>query len=622
MNSEGLPAIDIFQMHIDLEKSANNTQKYPSKYRTGDELLKHGNIRYFSCLHGDHTRVFRNLCPAEKLTYILGNYAEKLSMSILSTAYPDHPADSIEASYPDHIHTWRPLFWLNIYRFVLSLFLVGYLLSSGDESYIGKMLPDLAKHTSVIYLLFSSLTFVTIRMMRPDFIIQVHMQVMVDITLLTLLMHASGGIQSGLGMFINIVIAGGAIVVPGRNANLFASLASLALLAEQASAYFSSEVPTNYPQAGILGVSFFATATLAYVLARRIRASEALASQRGADLANMAELNEHIIQQMDSGVIVIDHRLTVRHANRAASRMLAKNNILYGQKLINIAPELATAYQQWRVHQQPQNRDLHVMENGRELHPQFILLGSHDESGILIFLEDISDTLHQAQQMKLASLGRLTASIAHEIRNPLGAISHAGQLLGESTALPPADQRLAQIIQNHTQRVNVIIENILQLSRRDHFAPQSIALIPWLDKFVDEFTTDNDLPADSIQIIGHSSLTIVMDPSQLHQVINNIASNALRYCVRTQSPWIKLLAGVIAERETPYLDIIDNGPGIPAHFQANIFEPFFTTENTGTGLGLYISKELCAINKAKLAYFITKEGESCFRIYFSNHQHV
>ncbi len=515
-------------------------------------------------------------------------------------------------------HTWQPLRWLNIYRLVLAVALLAYLALFRDQGLIGERFPQAALVACVVYLIFSLAMLLTIQAQRPGFYVQVHFQIMVDIAFLTVLMHTSGGIETGLGMLIIIAVAGGAIVVPGRNANLFASLASLALLAEQVSAYLTGSVATNYPQAGLLGASFFATATLAYVLAHRVRESEALARQRGTDLANMAELNEYIIQQLDAGVIAVDHRLTVRLANRAAGRLLACGTPQHGQKLVNISPELATALMTWSRDKQARTAFFTVPRNGMELQPLFVSLGSHAESGTVIILEDISAARQQAQQMKLASLGRLTASIAHEIRNPLGAISHAGQLLQESADLPAADRRLTQIIRDHAARVNTIIENILQLSRREQFIPQDIPLGPWLRQFVHEFTTEHHLDPGAIRIeVAAPEPQVTIDTSQLRQILTNICENALRYCDPARPPCIRLVVAGSADAQAPFLDIVDNGPGISVENRKHIFEPFFTTEHTGTGLGLYICRELCGMNKASLSYFINDAGASCFRIRFA-----
>jgi two-component system sensor histidine kinase PilS (NtrC family) len=221
--------------------------------------------------------------------------------------------------------------------------------------------------------------------------------------------------------------------------------------------------------------------------------------------------------------------------------------------------------------------------------------------------------------MKLASLGRLTASIAHEIRNPLGAISHATQLLNESDALNDGDRRLVTIIGNHTRRVNAVVENVLQLSRPSTSLPQQIQLQDWLEQFIDEFSHSGICRPDQIDYsVTEDELEVYIDPSLLHQIVWNLCLNAINHGQRKDGTAVKIrLEGSRSgSAGTVCLDIIDNGPGIQTDMIDKIFEPFFTTGSSGTGLGLYISREICESNQARLEYLPATGGGSCFRIRF------
>ena len=257
--------------------------------------------------------------------------------------------------------------------------------------------------------------------------------------------------------------------------------------------------------------------------------------------------------------------------------------------------------------------------DGPVLQPSFISLQRGEQQHTLVFLDDISQIAQQAQQLKLASLGRLTAGIAHEIRNPLGAISHAAQLLQESEDLQGPDQRLAQIIQDHSKRMNLVIENVLQLSRRRQAEPQLLDLKYWLHRFASEFRSS--APSDRqihLETRG-GSLQTRMDPHQLTQVLTNLVQNGLRYSAqqhRLGQVWLQLFRD--EKSDLPVLEVLDDGPGVSAEQEQHIFEPFFTTENKGTGLGLYISRELCQSNQARLDYKPREGGGSCFRITFAH----
>ncbi|WP_332403606.1 histidine kinase dimerization/phospho-acceptor domain-containing protein, partial [Vibrio metschnikovii] len=178
------------------------------------------------------------------------------------------------------------------------------------------------------------------------------------------------------------------------------------------------------------------------------------------------------------------------------------------------------------------------------------------------FLEDLSQVAHQAQQLKLAALGRLTAGIAHEIRNPLGAVSHAAQLLNESEELSAPDRRLGQIIHDQSRRINVVIENVLQLSRRRETEPELLDLRTWLESFVADFRSSAPANQNVHTEIGQGMLTTRMDPEQLNQVLTNLLHNGLRYSGKNHDiaqVWLKLFHN--PENDLPTLEVLDDGPG-------------------------------------------------------------
>jgi two-component system sensor histidine kinase PilS (NtrC family) len=252
--------------------------------------------------------------------------------------------------------------------------------------------------------------------------------------------------------------------------------------------------------------------------------------------------------------------------------------------------------------------------------PNFSHLSGTRAADTLIFLEDSEQVANRLQQIKLAALGRVTAGIAHEIRNPLASISHAAQLLGESASASNSDRRLGQIIHDNAKRASKIIGNVLDMSRREKAKPEDFALKPWLTEFCQEFLRGCKTGAPHLEIrVQPEGLGVRFDPSHLHQVLWNLCSNA---CVHGtdpgSTPRVRLAAGLDSVRTRPYLDVTDRGPGIPEAEAKKIFEPFFTTRSQGTGLGLYISREMCEANRAQLQYVPSAEGGTCFRIMFSN----
>jgi two-component system sensor histidine kinase PilS (NtrC family) len=525
-------------------------------------------------------------------------------------------------SRPGLGQTWKPLQILNLYRLLLALILGGLFFSGMGPNFLGSHYPWLFGWLSGGYVLFALATVGTIRRQRPGFREQTTLQVLVDITVITLLMHASGGVTTGMGMLLVVNVAGGSLLLPGRHAFLFAAMASLAILAEQFYAdLFRIFSTTAYAQSGILGATLFAGAFLADGLSRRARASEALAAQRGVDLANLERLNEHIIQHMRSGIIVVDPELRIRLMNNAAWYLLGLPASVEGQRLEQVSSQLDVQLRRWLVDHEYQPASFRVAPTAAELMPRFTALGSGGGSGNLVFLEDMARTSQQAQQLKLASLGRLTASIAHEVRNPLGAISHAAQLLGEAPELQQGDQRLIEIIGTHTRRVNEIVENVLQLSRREASHPEVLELKHWLAGFSEEFSHQHALgPGHLFLSIRPPETQVLIDATQFRQILTNLCENSLRYGRPPDGHYqLVLQGGITRETKGPYLDIIDNGPGIDAGVASQIFEPFFTTDRSGgTGLGLYIARELAEANRARLDYIPVPTGGCCFRILFAD----
>ncbi len=450
---------------------------------------------------------------------------------------------------------------------------------------------------------------------------QAQLAVFVDILLITIMMHASGGVQSGLGMLIAVSIALGSLSQVGQTALLFAALASLAVLTEQIYSQASGTLSgTAYTQAGLLGASFFALALLANRLGRRAAESEELASQRGIDLANLAQLNDFVIQQMRAGILVVDHQGTVELMNEAAWVLLGMPVAMRHHPLEQASPPLAAQYRQWLNNPASERPDFRAISGGRDLRASFTPLGDPTRPGTLIVLEDTARLTAEVQQLKLASLGRLTAGIAHEIRNPLGAISHASQLLDESPDLPATDRRMIEIIQHNSRRVNEVVENILKLSRQQRPQPRPLQLAPWLEEQIADIRQTLQLNETQLRSeVDPPDTLVLVDPGQLRQVIDVLCDNALHHFDRDSAQLtIRLVGGTRPESGGPFLEQRDNGPGIASKAQASLFEPFFTTRNEGTGLGLYIARQLCEANQTRLEYLSQPTGGSCFRLSFPN----
>ena len=452
---------------------------------------------------------------------------------------------------------------------------------------------------------------------------QVHTNLLVDVLSIAWFTLIAGGVSSGWGTLILAPVAGGALLLPGRTALLFAAYGTLALIFQEFYGYFTGLIEnTGFTQAGLLGIALFATALLAITLAKRASESAALAEKRGIDLANLAQLNEHLINRIDSGIIVVDEDSSIKLMNRAAAELLDLPKASNQVSLSQASPGLSAIHGQWiasKVTGNLNNSFSLGRDNQSPVRIRITKVGSRSEDrGSVIYLSDTSEINRQVQDSKLASLGRLTASIAHEIRNPLGAISHAAQLLEESDSLNDDNRRLADIIHVQSNRLNEVIQNVLRLSRKDNLSLESIRLLGWLNNFSNEFGEVHALEEDWSRIeIEPNTLEVFFDMNHLHQILWNLCSNAVKYAGgNSEQPLIAVKAYVDASTQIKYLDIIDAGPGISMADQDKLFEPFYTTSSTGTGLGLYISRELCLSNGGDLNYVAAPSGGSCFRIRF------
>jgi two-component system, NtrC family, sensor histidine kinase PilS len=513
---------------------------------------------------------------------------------------------------------WSALRYFNFYRIVISgLFAV--------LSTTGKMPPNLndldgrlLAVTALCYLVTTVLAQGLIEVKKLNYRVLVYSLSLIDIVAITLLMHAAGGVTSGVGMLLVVAVAGTCLLASGRAGIFFAALASIAFLGETVfGTLYLGYTSANYTQAGLLGASCFGTAVLASLLAERARLGEALAAKHAIDIQNLSRLNEHIVRRMRAGIMVLDGDSNIVLLNDAANEILGRDGSEPALDLRLLSRELHRLYGTWiETGNNPESTitgqgSINALVSFTELSRS-----GEDQSGTLVFLEDAAQTRQRAQQLKLASLGRLTASIAHEIRNPLGAISHAGQLLSESPDLIEQDRRLIDIVLQHSGRVNTIIENILNLGRRKDAVAESFELRPWLEDFQSELRHRHDLAASELQTDWFEEPIVVrIDKTQLHQVLWNLCENALRYA--KSSPRIVFEAGVNDTNGRPFLDVVDSGEGLDANIADRLFEPFATSENTGTGLGLYIARELCESNQASL-HLVSHDAGCRFRLTFAH----
>jgi two-component system sensor histidine kinase PilS (NtrC family) len=521
---------------------------------------------------------------------------------------------------------WRVISLLNVFRLLLPMLLLLLFFFDTPTRSVGNHHPAVFLGVAVGYFSFGLLSAITISRRMPSIEWQAMIQLAVDAIAMSILIHASGGISSGLATLLILPAGATATIVERRYALLGTSIVTLALLAETTLSFLQGQSSNpDYLVTGMTGASLFAITLLAVPFARRLRESEALAQQREIDLANLNELNEFIVQHLRESILVVDESDRVRLINETAARQLKGGPVPSGSSLTSVSPHLSFLLEAWR--RQTTDRRDNVGEvvgadGGTIIRPHFVSLSETGTGPVLVFLEDTSQLAERAQQTKLAALGRLSASIAHEIRNPVGAMSHAGQLLRESPSLSSEDRHLTDIIEKNGARVSQIIENVLQLSRKEATRQERINVADWLVAFVSEYERTLLLDPASFRIETDADTTrleVEFDPSHLHQVMWNLCDNAFRHGAPSgATARIDLRVGRIASTGRPYLEVADRGAGIDPAQAERIFEPFFTTGAAGTGRGLFISRELCQTNAALLLYEARPGGGSIFRIIFAD----
>lgn len=435
-----------------------------------------------------------------------------------------------------------------------------------------------------------------------------------DIVILLLVLHCFGGLSSGLVILLIFTVGIAGLLLRLETALFLASLISIGIIVE---AWLAGRAGGGDQalQAGIYGIATFVTALGTSLLGRWGREYQLLAERRRNDLVGLEQVNDLIIRRMRSGVMVVDAELKVRQMNESAWYLLG-NPTVSERRLNVIAPALVERLELWRRTGQSEEEGLLLKATQAAVVPQFVRLPGVLGEATLIFLEDTSVVSRRARDLAQASLARLSASIAHEIRNPLGALSHAAQLLGESEALPKQDHRLVEIIRNHTARMNDIVENVLKLSRRERAQIEQVNVTEWLRRLASEFREQRALPESRLRVEAPRSVVeVLIDPTQLEQAVTNLMDNALRHASSdTHQPTITLRLSPIRGHREMALDIIDDGPGIPLEKRSQIFEPFFSTHKQGSGLGLFLARQLCDANQAPLEYVQIPNAGACFRI--------
>ncbi len=520
---------------------------------------------------------------------------------------------------------WSPLQLYSIYRLVLAGILLIITLSNVIPIQIGAYDPDVFTQAANSYVLFAISGIFLTHFRWPAFSIQVYFHSATDIVFLLAIIYASGGLSSGLSILILLPVILPSVLKPGQGSLFLSAMTVICLLGiqfywESMSAGGANDA-SQMMHTGILALFIMTISWMAGVWFEKASLTAELAKRRGIDLANLSQLNQSILDQLETGIIVLEHSGRIRHMNPSSWDMLGQPEDWRERNLGEFAPELNAHLKIWIENICPKVASFDIKHRKTtEITIRLSQLGSRDKGVVLMYLEDTSAQREKQQGIKMASLGQLTANIAHEIRNPLGAISHAAQLLSESEALDKTENRMVQIIQSNSVRMNTTIQSVLNVSRKKNPRRETLVLKAWLQEFINDFVMQSTLQKHQISLfIEPSNAEIQFDPEHLQQVLWNLCRNAEKYARENVADLhIDIQGSHPLHTRDIMLNIMDNGKGIPDQNIDRLFEPFYTTSTRGTGLGLFMARELCLSNSASLDYVKLPAGGSCFRLIFSH----
>jgi two-component system sensor histidine kinase PilS (NtrC family) len=507
---------------------------------------------------------------------------------------------------------WKSLRYLSDARLTVAALLLAYVPLLGrdvvlDPSFDGQLFLRVA----AVYFSIAAACSVIVRLAQRGFHLQLLSQILVDIVAIGIIIYAAGGARSGLGVLMITPTAGAAVLSTPLLSMFIAASASLVLLAESLwrrlmiDAYGQAGSDGGLFIAAVISATLFITVVIVNRLARRLTDQERLASRRGQDLRNQLAINELVIAELDQGVVVFNRRGGISGMNPKARMLLG----LQGEATFDAADQATLAALRRLITGEQLVTELGVGPEGErktKIRARVLTGAGGGEASAarsalvdkVVLLEDLEHLEERAQQLKLAAMGRLSASIAHEIRNPLGAIRHAGNLLAEQ--VPEGSlRRLTTIIEANSLRIDRIVEDVLSIARRSA-TREEVHLPQFFNAFLPEFVAQVDTSWERISLRLESATSMLFDPNQLRQVLVNLLSNALRYA--TDTPGAILISWQDAGAGRALLRVVDDGPGIAPSARRHLFEPFFTTEARGTGLGLHMAQELCAANGAHLRY--------------------
>ena len=362
-------------------------------------------------------------------------------------------------------------------------------------------------------------------------------------------------------------------------------------------------------QAALVGAGYFLLTAIGMLFGRSAEESEVRVQLRTADIRRLAHINQVVISELADGVLVIGALGQVVMANPQATRWLGSDEAMMRPdlQLSDLSADLHARWMAYFLHNSTiDGSPIRTADGARLLTPRMMPVDLEERAGTLIFLEDVEQAEAQAQQIKLAALGRLSASIAHEIRNPLSAIKQAAQLIGEEVSDNPGAQALATMIDKNVDRIDRIVRDVSLLGRRDRGTPGEVKLHEAVLELVNELCQALPAPKAGFRLALPDDARIYVDRSHLDEMLVNLMSNAWRHSQKL-SDSVTVLASVNDEMQRAVINVIDDGAGVAREAADRIFEPFFSGSGS-TGLGLYLVRELALANGGSVRLGSSQKG--------------
>lgn len=509
----------------------------------------------------------------------------------------------------------RLMHYFNTFRLVVSLVILVVLFSSFNLGVAAELLT-IAKSTAIVYLVDSILMIVLLNRNPEQPQVLAQFAFITDILVTGFLIYSLDSLANGTGLLLIFWCSAAALILPRKFAISLAAVSAIFILSLTGWHVFYGDGDVGrWLASGIYATTFLLGALTFSALAGWNQQYELLARQHRVDLGNLEQVNEIIIRRMRTGVLVVDANDEIRLMNESAWFLLGSPNT-QDKKITDMAPVLMKLLRSWRSGRDVPDEPVALNPGHSPVIPQFIPIPGTKIQATLIFLQDTAKLSRQASSIATDTLAKLSGSIAHEIRNPLAAIVNAGELLQESDSSDEGNNRLLDIISNQSERINNIIENIFQLSRQQRSRAEVIVINSELKSLVAEYT--KMMPDCCLNInlqLPPTSVYGLFDRTQFQQVIHQLLENATTHA-KSAGDMVDVIVALDVQRGTgkPIVDIQDNGPGIEEGILADIFEPFYSTHKQGSGLGLYIVHQLCAINQAEISAISHQGRGALFRI--------